>query len=203
MNLGQLKTAVRRYTKRVDLEDLIPDWIEFATSRIAEQCRLPEMEFRATATANLTYLPLPEDFIEMRHIQVPTDGGRRPIEYRTAEQIDNSDRFSNPSGGIKWYTILDTQLELRPAPDPDSTTEIEMFYFAIPGKLVSETDTNKVLTKYPQLYIYAVMIEAGAFLEHTSDAERYDLMFTDMRDYLNVRASAGRFSGNSLQMRAV
>ena len=74
MNFGELKTLIRRYLKRTDLDDVIPDWIEFAQRRLDSDMRLPEQEYRTTTTANLKFLPLPNDWLEMRHVQVDFDG---------------------------------------------------------------------------------------------------------------------------------
>lgn len=204
MNLGQLKTIIKRYLKRTDLDDVIPDWIEFSQRRIDSDLRLPEQEYRTQTVANLAFLPLPNDWLEMRNIQVNFDGNYS-LQYLTPEQLDNMSRVlkGETPNPIQFYTIMNNQIELIPAPDSDTETIVEMFYYAREPALINDLDTTKILTLYPQLYTYAVMVEAMPFLEHESGQATWDSMYTRLRDLLNTRAQAGRFSGNSMQMRAV
>ena len=204
MNFGELKTSIRRYLKRTDLDDIIPDWVEFAQRRIDTELRLPEQEFRTTTTANLKFLPLPLDWIEMRHVQVVFDGDFA-LQYLTPEQLDNAGRLlkGDSPNPIQFYTIMNNQIELVPAPSADTEVQIEMFYYAREPVLVNDNDITKVLNRYPQLYIYAVMVEAMPFLEYQAGQASWQSMFNEMVVILNNRAQAGRFSGNSMQMRAV
>lgn len=201
-NYGELKTAVTRYLKRPDLADLYADWVDFASSRIDQDLRLPEQEYRTISVANAQYLSLPLDYIELRNIQVAAQGGALPLRYMTPEQLDNFSRFDQQQP-IKYYTIVNGQLELIPAPAADSTTEIELFYYAKLPVPDQDADTNKVLTAFPQLYLYAMMIEAMPFMEHQEGQASWDSMYTDLAKLLNTRAQSGRFGANSLHMRAV
>lgn len=204
MNLGELKTSIRRYLKRTDLDDVIPDWIQFAQRRIDTEMRLPEQEYRTTTTANLAFLPLPQDWIEMRNVQVDFDGNYA-LSYLTPEQLDNMSRTlkGESPNPIQFYTIVNNQIELIPAPGDDTETIIELFYYAREPALVNNSDTTKILTKFSQLYIYGVMVEAMPFLEHQAGQASWQQMFDEFARILNQRAQAGRFSGNSIQMRAV
>lgn len=201
-NYGELKTALTRYLKRADLADLYDDWVDFASSRIDNDCRLAEQEYRTTATANAQFLTLPLDFVEMRNIQVSVTGGAYPLTYLTPEALDLYARVDKRQP-IKHYTIVNSQIELIPAPAADSTTVIELFYFAKLFPLVNDGDTNKVLLAFPQLYIYAMMVEAMPFIEHTEGMASWNGMYRDMANLLNTRAEKARYSGNSLHMRAV
>jgi hypothetical protein len=200
-NLGELKTALTRYLKRDDLGDLYDIWIDFAGIRIDQEMRLPQQEFRTIAIANARFIPLPTDFIEMRNVQVDFDGGLA-LTYLTPEALDNTARRVTGTP-IQFYTIMNNQIELIPAPADNSQVEIELFYYAKQEALTSETSTTAVLDAFPMLYLYAALVEAMPFMEHESGSISWDRMFTDMARLLNTRAQAGRFSGNSLHMRAV
>ncbi len=204
MNYLELRTIVKRYLKRTDLDDVIPDWIEFAQRRIDSDLRLPEQEYRTTTIANLQFLPLPVDWLEMRHVQVVFDGNFA-LQYLTPEQLDNMGRQlkGDSPNPIQFYTIMDKQIELVPSPTADTEVEIELFYYAREPALVNDTDQTKILIIYPQLYIYSVMIEAMPFLEHVAGQASWQDMYDNLVALLNTRAQAGRFSGNSIQMRAV
>ena len=201
-NYGELKTALTRYLKRPDLVDLYDDWVDFASSRIDNDCRLAEQEYRTIATANAEFMALPLDFIEMRNIQVKAAGGKLPLKYLTPEQLDNIGRIDKTQP-VKYYTIFNSQLELVPAPASNSTLEIELFYFAKVITLANDGDTNKVLLAFPHLYLYAMMVEAMPFTENPDGVQSWNEMYGKTVEMLNRRAEKGRYSGNSLHMRAV
>ncbi len=201
MNLQELKALLDRYLKRTDLADLYDDWIGFTQSRINQQLRLAEQEYRSVTKPLNNFIQLPDDFIEMRHLEVNFQGGRS-IEYVTAAQLDQMRAKYGTSGGMRFYTILDHQLELFPAPGLDSEQVLTMFYYAKLPALVAAADSNKVLDAYPQLYLYGCMVEAGAFREHEKDTATYAQLWTQYSTELNTRHQAGRFSGDALTMRA-
>lgn len=201
MTRTELLTLFERYLKRNDLTDLYGDFIEMAEARINAVMRLLEQEKRSTSTPTAAHWSLPTDYLEMRHIQATASGEAYPIEYLTPEQADDQRRLL--TGNYKFYTLLDSSIEIIPHPSASSTTEIEMFYWAKVSALVNGTDTNDIVTNYPQLYLYAMMGEAARYREAWPEADGWFDSFDSYASQLNNRAQAARFSGNSLQMRAV
>jgi hypothetical protein len=201
MNLAAFKDLLTRYLKRSDLADLYDDWVGFTSKRIDAQLRLSEQEYRTLSAPKAQFIQLPDDFLEMRHLEVDFAGGR-VVEFVTAGQLDAMRVKYGTSGGIRFYTIMNNQLELFPAPGPDSEQVLTMFYFAKLPALVNASDSNKVLTAYPQLYLYGCMMEAGAFREHDKDSTSYATLWRDYSKELNDKQEAGRYSGDALTMRA-
>lgn len=202
MNWGELYSNLDRYLKRSDLSDMYPLWADLAGKRIDASLRLAETEYRTITVPRSQFIELPGDFIEMRHLEVNYQGGA-PVEYVTAGQLDQMRAKYGTSGHLRWYTILNGQLELLPAPGADSEQVLTMYYYAklaAPGEV---GDTNKVLTAFPQLYLYGALIEAAAFREHQADAQTYTALWQGFADSLAARQQAGRFSGDNLTMRAV
>jgi hypothetical protein len=200
MNYGEFKTLVRTYIKRTDLDDLIPTWVAMAGLRIDSDCKLAAQEYRTTTPAVAQYIPLPADFIEMRNIQVDYRG-QLALEYLTPEQLDNM-TFQRLEGPPRFYTIFNNQVELYPQGTAESELTLELFYFAKNPDLTSDLQETKVLSQHPQLWLYAVMVEAMPFLEHESGQASWATMYRDMAEVLNTRAESARYSGNSIQMRA-
>ena len=199
MNKGEFTTLLTRYLKRTDLTDLYDDWLVFTSSRIDQQLRLKEQEIRWQVVPTEQFTDLPADFIEARHIE----SNGRPLEYATPGQLDRlRAQYRDSFSPYLFYTITDNQLEIAPAPTVDSEAEIEMFYYAKLPALSSDADTNKVLTAYPQLYLYGCMMESAAMREAPDDAAAYSQLWRDYAKELNDRQQAARFSGDSIQMRA-
>jgi hypothetical protein len=124
-----------------------------------------------------------------------------PIRLKTLRGIDLANQFIK-SGPIATYSILDTQLELIPAPTVDSVAELEMVYYAKLPIITADSATNKVLSAYPNLYLYGCMMEAAVFRMDQTDGQNYVQMWKDYATELNDRQAAGRFSGSPLDMRA-
>ena len=201
MTRTELLVVFERYLKRNDLTDVYSDFIQMAEARINAVMRLSEMEVRSTSTPTAAFWSLPSDFIEMRHIQAANTGGSYPIEYLTPEQADDKRRYL--SGQYKFYSLLDSSIEIIPHPTASSATEVEMFYYAKVSALVDGTDTNDIVTNYPNLYLYAMMGEAALYREAQQQADQWLGSFDAFASQLNDRSQAARFSGNSMQMRAV
>ena len=202
MNLGEFKTLLTRYLKRTDLTDLYDDWVAFTSTRINTQLRLLEQEYRTVTVPTEQFISLPPDFIEMRHIQTSQDGGT-PLRFVSSGQLDiMRKRYSDSFSPMKFYTILNNQIELAPAPSADNEAMLEMFYFAKLPALPNDASTNKVLAAYPQLYLYGCMIESAALREAPDDAAAYGQLWRDYAETLTKRQDKARFSGESLTMRA-
>lgn len=202
MTRAEFVTLFERYLKRDDLADLYSTFIEMGEARLNQVMRLSEQEFRATSTPTAAFWSLPTDFVEMRHIQATNAGGSRALDYVTAEQADEFRRRIN-AGGYRVYTILDNQIEIIPHPTVDSTSEVEMFYYAKLDPIVEDADTNPVLTNYPNLYLYACLLEASLYREDNQAVQTWASALDSYAEQLNTRHQSARFSGNSLQMRAV
>jgi len=201
MTRAELITLFERYLKRNDLTDVYSDFIQMAEARINAVMRLSETETRSTSTPTAAHWSLPSDFVEMRHIQVTASGEAYPIEYLTPEQADDQRRLL--TGNYKFYTLLNNSIEIIPHPTASSDTEVEMFYYAKVDALVLDADTNDIVTNYPNLYLYAMMGEAALYREAGAQAQQWLGSFDAFSDQLNNRAQSARFSGNSMQMRAV
>jgi hypothetical protein len=200
VNIGQLKTTLDRYLKRTDLRDLYDNWIAFTSNRIDVQLRLQEQEYRTVTVPTEQYIALPPDYIDMRHLETSADGGW-PVRFATPDQVDYRNLALN-QGRIQFCTIVNNQLELTPSPAADSVAELEMFYFAKLPTITADSATNKVLSAYPQLYIYGCMIEASAFRQHDGDMDNYSQMWKDYAKELTDRQERGRYGSGTLHMRA-
>lgn len=202
MTRSDFLTLAERYLKRNDLADLYSTWLLMAEARINQVARLSEMEARSISAPKAAFWALPDDFIEMRHIQAQLARGPQPLEYVPPETADNYRR--NADGlGFRWFTLVDNQLEIIPHPNDDSDTAVEMFYYAKLQPLVAQADTNSVLTNYPNLYLYAFLAEAALYREDSTAMQTHLAAFDGYINQLNTSAQAGRYGGNALQLRAI
>ena len=197
MNYGQLKTLVESYAHRTDLTSLLDNFCELAEARIGRKLRAIENEHTETVTttdeayalSGLTYL-----YGSMLSIFATISGNRRPLTYYTKDQLDNL------TSGISYtpygYTIQANALEVRPVNGNQSLT---ITYFFRPTTLVGgDSNTNAILTAFPQLYIAAMLYEIASY-ERDRDEQALQLnAFNTEIMSINEQASDARMSGGTM-----
>lgn len=147
---ANLLTAVASWLNRADLTATIPDFIRLAEAEFNRRLRTIEMEARVTATLTSDAVAVPADFMGLRSISIANTA----LEY-----VPPSEIFEDIStGGYPTrYTVTDGQFFFRPAP---SSGDVDIDYYAsIPALTVSNT-TNWLMTKHPDLYLFATLAQA-------------------------------------------
>ncbi len=157
-----LQTAVANWLDRDDLTDRIPEFISLAEARFNRDLRIRAMETKQTAStvaAQRNYA-LPSGYLQMRNFQVNVTPVR-VLEYVTPEIYDRL--YGSTANGIPvYYTLLANEIQLGPI--PDSVMTLEMTFYKTFDALSPTTTTNWVLTNAPDVYLYAALMEAEAFL---------------------------------------
>ena len=195
---AELKTAVANWLQRTDLTSYIPDFITIAESQIASDLKVREMEKRVTASISTEYFDIPSDFIEMRNIQLNTSPITR-LNYYSPEQMDVY-KTDTTAGTPLFYTIHGSEFQLKPA--PDSTYTLEMTYWYRPAAFSGDSDTNSILTSYPEIYLLASCLAAQPFLADDQRIQVWATAYTTRVNGLNAKDKHGRYSGSSLRGRA-
>ncbi len=148
-----------------------------------------------TTAAGTEYYTLPSDFLEARNIQRNASGKTVRLRYRTPEQMDY-DYSSTTQGEPQVFTIIGTELQLRPIPQSAETIEIAYF-----GKLAALSDsntTNWLTTNAPDLLLYGSLVEAEAYLVDDPRIPLWKRLFEDAMAVLNKQEAKGRHSGSAL-----
>jgi hypothetical protein len=133
---------------------------ELVTADINNDLRLLVMESTTTATEAAS-VSLPADFLSVVDIYRDVDP-RTSLRPTTAQAIN---RTYTSSGTPAQYALVDGALLLNPAPSGSET--INLRYIAKLADLSADADTNDVLTKYPQIYIYGVLSHHGMLIGDT------------------------------------
>lgn len=164
-NYSELKASVASWLNREDLTSQVPDFIALAEARFNRDLRLNAMLKRDTTTATSDYVALPDDWLEHVSICVINDGTvSDPLEYKTNEEF-NRLRLQNLTGTFRYYTIQDSNIVLLPAMSSGSV-DLEIFYYAKIPALSDSATTNWLLTKAPDLYLYASLLGAEMYLQN-------------------------------------
>jgi hypothetical protein len=192
-NYSELKTSIANFLARDDLTSQIPDFIRLAEARMSRELDARSMEKRATATtvAGDSYISLPTDLREIRNVQLNTDPVKT-LEYYTVQMI-NTDYAGQGQGKPKAYSIVGTEILLKPTPDAAYTLEI---VYGENVQALSDEDTNNtILSRHPDAYLYGSLMNAYTYLMDEQRALQYDQLFTRIMDEIIRDTEKARYGG--------
>jgi hypothetical protein len=190
---SELKTSIANFLARDDLTSQIPDFIRLAEARMSRELDARSMEKRATATtvAGDSYISLPTDLREIRNVQLNTDPVKT-LDYYTVQMI-NTDYAGQGQGKPKAYSIVGTEILLKPTPDAAYTLEI---VYGENVQALSDEDTNNtILSRHPDAYLYGSLMNAYTYLMDEARASQYDQLFTRIMDEIIRDTEKARYGG--------
>ena len=179
----------------------VTDFIQLAHTRINLGLRVPFMQKTASLTIDADRIVSPSDMAAPVRLWLD-DSYDDPIAPTSPERLAQL-RATYTTGRPEWYAI-----EGETTTGSENTTEREYFVFApdpgatsYTGKLLytrrlarlsADADTNIVLDRYPNLYLYGALDEAGAY----SDDERsYGMRFEALMARINKQARSDAYGG--------
>jgi hypothetical protein len=154
MTYSDLVADLEAWLKRTDYTTHIPRFVELNEARLNRLLDDPDMEVIATAVTAGQYLGLPDDFGEMRAVNV----GTYRLNQATAADFSG---FPSISGIPSTYGIFDGQLAF--APIPATGSGVTMLYTRKIPALTVSTPTNWLLTRAPDLYLYGCLLQAHVY----------------------------------------
>lgn len=195
---SELQAAARNWLNRPsDLDSRIPEFVVLAETRFNRVLNTPEMETIATLSTTAESVALPSDFWEARGAYLDTDP-RQVLEEVTLAFL--RDRYSTQTTGRpQVYAISGGNIVL--APSPDTTYSLKLTYKQSIPPLASNS-TNWLLTKHPDIYLYATLLQAEAY---GWNDERLGLWKSALDEALAELQKAGnrkRFGGAPLRLRS-
>ena len=198
MNYTEVKAAIAGFLNRDDLTAVIPTFIAFCESRMNRTIRTRRMEYRVVATISTQFSNLPDDFMEMRNIQI----NGQPVtalQYLTPQQADEERaKVKNASGKSRYFSIVANRLEL--IPPPNDAIECELVYYRmIPALNDTTVTSNWVSELFPDIYVYGSLVAAATYLK--DDAGTWAQLFDSALAELVVDDQRSQFQGTTPQMR--
>ena len=183
----KLRSAIEGVAKRNDIADELDNFIASAEADIWTQGKLREMEARATASADTTtrFLALPDNFLQMRKLQLVAGGLYYPLTFETPETMN-----IQPAGRPKSFAVT-SQLEFDRI--PDSAYTVEMQYYRDYTALSSTNSTNPVLTDHPSLYLYGSLFHYAQWARDDVMLQKYAGLFDGEIMRANKNARRGRY----------
>lgn len=168
-DFSELVLAVGEHINRNDIVDVMPRLVSMAEAKLNRVLRFRDQETSVTLTPDVNgVVTLPTNFLEARSV-VTT--GNPPIILRAMGE-DNANREYIP-GEPKGYMLDGANMLILPA----SQVPVRLNYFAaIPELETATNQQNWLLTKYPDIYLYAVVFEACVYVGDTQRAQASDAL---------------------------
>ena len=152
-----------------EVVERIKDFITLAEFRFNRELRVREMVERVEAPINEAQETMPARFLEpVSASLILPSGAVRPLKYVTAHELSRGAR--NVDGDPVLYSIVGgmilfgPKIEFDEDADPDNIPKMEMIGYFSQEPLSDDNETNDILRFYPNIYLYASMLEAGAFI---------------------------------------
>lgn len=189
-----LQTSVGAWMNRTDLGNIIPDFVAIAEARMQSDLRLREGVVSSTLTtaADVQTVALPGDWLEF--VSLSLDGA--PL------QLMSADRIRDLSGGgsvePKHYAIEGANLVLSQTPNEAYVIDIN-YHAKIPA--LATNSTNWLLTKYPQIYLYASLVSGFQYLMNDQRADYFGNLYAQAVAVAKAADVRALSSGSPLRIR--
>ncbi len=166
---SELIAAVNSWVNSGDITANIPDFIKLAEARLATEFKTQHLIVDTTITVDSESKALPTNYKGAVSAYLDTSPKTR-LDYFTPDEFASrwaSSEVGKPLG----YTVKGQTIYFGPA--PDSSYDCILSHYATPDL---ETDlTNSLLTNYPNLYLWASVVEAKDWLEE--DSMKYEAKY--------------------------
>ncbi len=188
-NVNELKTAVADYTTRSDLP--LNTLIALAETKFASTVkhRLSEKYVDIAVTAGSASFPLPVDFQEGRSLKL----NHVPLSLCSIDSLN-----ANP-GDTNQYAIVGSTIRLQSRPAKDIA--VALVYYSRVSALTDANQTNWLLTAFPDVYLYGVLLEYAIWAQDADKQTTYGTLLATALANLSADHAKGSFSGSTLQSR--
>ena len=198
-NFTELKTEIANFLNRDDLTNVIPTFIRLAEAKMNRDIRHWRMETRKTALLDNQFTALPIDFLSPVRMTLNT-AETKVLELAGTNEISKlRAEAGNATGEPAYYAMIDGSIEVFPSPDADYTIEM-LYYEAIEG-LSNSITTNWILTYYPDVYLYASLLQSAPYLMEDNRIPVWGAYYTSALETLNQENELAKTGGSGRRMK--
>jgi hypothetical protein len=180
MNYGELKTAILSDSHREDYSTEVARFVQQAEGKIASQLDgyiLTVSLTDANRTLDGLYSLIGSKVSTARRVTYLKRPLTQADESLAAEYLTHTD--------VLFYTMRGKSILF--AGVPPALASIQLEFYGMPAALVSDTDTNDLLTEYPQLYLEAAQIFLYRRARNWDAVDRMDRSVNDLIRSINRR----------------
>lgn len=182
---SELKTAVASELNRDDLTAKVPEWILMGESRLNRDLRMLDMITTQTGNLSTSARTLALPTLYQDKVQFRIDSPLTELMWVSPSRILDYVSQTSTTGQPKFYTVTDT-IEFDRI--PDSAYAYTLKYYK-GYRLTGNTDTNYLLTNYPQAYLYAACLYGAMYLRDVDHAQQLSgILVSEIRDIRRAEA---------------
>lgn len=184
MNYGQAKDRARRFLNNrldIDLDDLQPLVLDDINTglEVQEIEGVTQLTPAAETIANVWSAELPPDFGRVKIVKA-NGVNLSPVDIQTL--LDHSGSFTSE------YAISGMRMWVQTA------APLVLVYTKLVTELTGDSDTNAILTRYPNIYIYGLAKHGNAQIQDFDAATNYQNLFLDAVSLANANNVMAIFS---------
>ena len=203
---GQLQADVMAYLKRQDIADRIPSWVQSVETDIASMLRAQAMIARGTQAIDAAFITLPTDWVKFESVAFSCCGDLLAMaDYWTGPLpcgAGCSCGCCSPGNAVCAYRIVGDCIEFLPHPTLSSDhppQQIDIAYYAKPKPLKVASDTNAILERHYQIYLFGT-VRYGAMWGMDDERElQMTTRFSEAVAVANRWKEDAQFSGAPLR----
>jgi len=209
---AQLQADIKAYLKRQDLDAVIPSWVLAVETDIAEMLRAQAMITRATQAVDAAFITLPTDFVKFESVASSCCGNLLTLaDYWSGPLPCGSGCMRCVQGdAVSAYRLVGDCIEFLPHPTipspPDPAwvpMQVDIAYYAKPRPLVDPQDTNAILDRHYQIYLFGC-VRYGAMWGMDDDRElQMTTRFSEAVAVANRLKEDAQYSGAPLRAELV
>jgi hypothetical protein len=192
MDYNTLTAQIKAYAKRDDqfFTSQIPNFINQAINRIYSEAK--GIGFEITANGNLNInnpiFDKPANWKETVSFKIIDDRGASPITsylyLRPYEFCQSYWPDRTITGTPQFFADYNNYLSYYLAPTPDYQYTVELIYLGLPD-FTAANPRNFLTDRYPNLLLYACMLEAMPFLKDDERAPLFESFYNRALENIN------------------
>jgi len=167
-NYGSLKSELSAYLFHQRLTTRYDNCTELFETAANSRLRVLPMEASVLLTTINGDVALPIDYITWRTVKPTTTPYIDELDYVHPAYLPATQHNRRPP----LFTIEGNTFKARPANDTADADEFH-YYQKIPKLAGSDTNTNWLLTEYPNAYLFGVITELAAIMRNAEMAQLY------------------------------
>jgi hypothetical protein len=184
-----LKTALSSHLDRSDLTSYLDDFIDIAESMHQRDIRIREMIVRDNITIDSRQETVPSAVLEVISLRLLTT----PVTVLEYVNMHEMNRLRQEVTGKPTRYTIHEEFEFDVTPAETYTGEI--IYYGSVTALSGSTSSNAILSKAPDLYLYAALMAAAPFLGADERIQTWGTLYKSGVEALNARARQARVVG--------
>lgn len=208
---GDLKNAVALWMNRDDPEflDQIGNFINFAEKEVYRNVRMPQFEREIYLPIREGMAYIPADCLEIKYIMKAGTGQtyrvtsieeldwrRRGVGQHSAFDKDDI-TFARTTGRLYFYPPITAHVPATSSAPLDGT-EVLISYYRDTAEMVSDNESNEVLTLAPELFLYLSLKHACVFVQDDAGAQKWSAMSSQVIEELAMQNRKMEYSGSPL-----